>query len=412
MAGTRIEFAHILRGVAAGAVVISHLTYLIWRRPEAIGGLIAYPPVSKIIQSTEFMPVTDFGLPYFWGYFGVALFFLISGFVIPFSVSSMSRSGFAIARVFRIWPTYLVGLAVAVACIALNSTLAKNAFPFSPLEVLTNALIVPRWPTLTRSIDGIIWTLEIELFFYAVCVLLMDQIRRFDRRIFLLAALVVPLALFVGLQGGVLIRIGMPVYGLAVWVSTVSVYVCFMFCGVAFYYHYRDRLSLIGLFMAQAFLLAAFVTSMRVGVMAIQGWVAPICCLVAYGAFAVGYLARERISALPYWGRRPIYWMADISYPLYAVHGVLGYTIIVHAVEVGFPAWAAVLIALTAVLTLAVLIHWSVELPSQHYGKTLGVKMRPDRDSSTQYDPTAISRLNVETTSDTGPKLIIRPSRR
>ena len=75
MASRRIEFAHILRGIAAGAVVISHLTYLIWREPGIIGGLISYPALPRIIQDTQFVPVTDFGLPFFWGHFGVALFF-------------------------------------------------------------------------------------------------------------------------------------------------------------------------------------------------------------------------------------------------------------------------------------------------------------------------------------------------
>jgi len=411
MAGPRVEFAHILRGVAAAAVVTSHLTYMIWRKPEIIGDLIAYPPVTNIIQGTEFRPVTDFGLPYFWGYFGVALFFLISGFVIPFSVSSLSRSGFATARIFRIWPTYLVGLAVAVACIAVNSRLAGIAFPYSAGEVMLNALIVPRWPTLTRSIDGIIWTLEIEVFFYVTCVFLMDRIRRFDRRIFLVAALAVPLALLVSLASGVLIRLGMGVFGLANWASTVPVYVCFMFCGVGFYYHYRGRLGPLALFVVQLFLLVAFVTSMRVGVLATQGWLAPICYLIAYAAFALGYLARERISALPSWGLRPIYWLADISYPLYVVHGVLGYTVLAHAVEAGVPGWTAVAIALAVVLTLATIIHRAVELPSQSYGKAMAVKMPAVRDL-TQCDAAAISPLNVETTSATGPNLIIRPSRR
>lgn len=401
-----------LRGAAAGAVVLSHLTYLIWRQPDIIGGLIAYPPVPKIIKSAEFLPLPDFGLPYFWGYIGVALFFLISGFVIPFSVSTLSRTGFAIARLFRIWPTYLVGLSVALACIASNSKLAHNTFPFSPLEVLTNALIVPRWPTLTRSIDGITWTLEIEIFFYAGCALLMQYIRKLDRRIFLLPALIVPLTILFGSRGGGLIRFGMPIYALAYWVSTVPVYLCFMLCGVAFYYHYHGRLSYAGLFFLHAFLLAAFVTSMRIGALAMPDWTGPICYLVAYGVFTVGYLTRDRTSSLPISGRRPIFWLADISYPLYVIHGVLGYTLLVHALEIGMPGWAAVVATLAAVLTLAALLHRLIEMPSQSYGKILAAKMPPASYSGIQSDAAAISRLKVATTSETAPNSIIRPSRR
>ena len=74
MAHARIEFAHILRGFAASAVIVSHLGYLIWRQPEMIGALIAYPQVAGIIRGQNFIPITDFGVPYFWGHLGVALF--------------------------------------------------------------------------------------------------------------------------------------------------------------------------------------------------------------------------------------------------------------------------------------------------------------------------------------------------
>jgi peptidoglycan/LPS O-acetylase OafA/YrhL len=405
----RIEFAHILRGIAASAVVISHLTYLIWREPNAIGALISYPAVPKIIRSAQFSPITDFGLPYFWGHFGVALFFLISGFVIPFSVSSLSRSGFMAARIFRIWPTYLVGLVIAVTCIALNSARSNIAFPYSAVEVLTSALILPRWPTLTRSIDGIIWTLEIEIFFYGLCVVMMDLIRSFDWRIFLLTLLVVPLAYVVGSQGETLMGMGMPVYALAHWASAVPVYVSFMLCGTALYYHYRGHLARIELLMIHAFLLVAFVTSMRVGVLAEQGWTAPTCYLFAYAVFILSYLGRDWLATLPSWGRQPIYWLADISYPLYAVHGVLGYTILVHTIEAGISSWGAVAIALATVLAVAALVHRMIELPSQFFGKSLAFKLGPAQDLNSQSKATPISSPNVEMKSVTSPNSISGP---
>jgi peptidoglycan/LPS O-acetylase OafA/YrhL len=387
----RIEFAQYLRGIAASAVVLSHLSYLIWRHPDTIGGLISYPDVANVVRGAPFVPLTDFGLPYFWGYFGVALFFLISGFVIPFSVSSLSRPGFIVARILRIWPTYLVGLGIAVICIALNSRLSNIAFPFSPIEVVTNALIFPRWPTLTRSIDGIGWTLEIEIFFYAFCALAAKLVRDIDCRLFLLTLPVVPLAYFVRLRTGTLIGLGMPIYALANWISSVPVYICFMLCGTAFYYHYRGRLSSILLAALQAFLLLAFVAGSRVGVLASQGWSALVCYVIAYGAFAFGYFARERFAALPGWWRRPIDWIANISYPLYAVHGVLGYTILVHAIESGLPSWAAVAVAIAAVICIATLLHRTIELPTQFYGKTLAKSKWPIQPLKGQGEPAAIS---------------------
>ena len=165
-------------------------------------------------------------------------------------------------------------------------------------------------------------------------------------------------------------------------------------------------------FATQLFLLLIFVTAMRVGALAGLGWTPPICYSVAYCIFALAYFARRQISELPDWARRPFQSLADISYPVYVVHAVLGYTILVHTVEVGLTAWAAVAIACVAVLCLAVVVHYAIELPSQAYGKILAAKLVPTQALSGHPDPAAISRLNVEVTSVTGPKAIIRPSRR
>jgi peptidoglycan/LPS O-acetylase OafA/YrhL len=192
--GKRIEFAHLLRGVAAGSVVLFHFAYLIWQRPDIIGALISFPSLNSLVDRASFRGLPDFGLSLFWGHFGVALFFLISGFVIPFSMSSLSRAGFATGRILRIWPTYLVGLLVAVACIALNAALSGSAFPYTLGEVLTNALIIPRWPSLTKSIDGIVWSLEIEIFFYGFCILAATWLRLLDLRVFLFSIFAIPAA--------------------------------------------------------------------------------------------------------------------------------------------------------------------------------------------------------------------------
>ena len=93
--------------------------------------------MATVIRNIKFIPITDFGLAYFWGHFGVALFFIISGFVIPFSVASTTRAGFAVARVLRIWPTYLAGLAIAIFCVVINSGLSGKSFPYSSAETRT-----------------------------------------------------------------------------------------------------------------------------------------------------------------------------------------------------------------------------------------------------------------------------------
>ena len=160
----RILFAHLLRGIAAGSVLSHHYLYMIWEKPKSIGELIAQPALPELVGKVSHPGIPDFGLSAFWGHFGVALFFLISGFVIPFSVSSLSPLGFAVARALRIWPTYIVGFSITLLCLLLNSRGAGITFPYTVVDVLSHYLILPRWPMLAHPIDGIIWTLEIELF--------------------------------------------------------------------------------------------------------------------------------------------------------------------------------------------------------------------------------------------------------
>ena len=367
--GKRIAFADLLRGVAATSVVIFHFGYLIWLRPDIIGNLISFPGLDTLIGQASFAPLPSFGLSLFWGHFGVALFFLISGFVIPISIISLSRAGFVISRIFRLWPTYLVGLSVAIACVALNSQFSGGIFPYSTIEVLTNALIIPRWPSLTRSIDGIVWSLEVEIFFYAFCILMATWLRRLDLRPFLLSFPAVPAAYAASLGGPHLIGTNMLLFSFSHWASAMLTYVCFLLCGTVYYYNYRGRLGIAETLAAQAGLLLCFAISLKIGLLDVSDWSMVVSYLLGYAAFAIAYFSRDWIGALPMWVVNPLSFLADVSYPLYTVHGVLGYTLIGYLLAYGAPSGAAVGLAVCAVLAAAVVIHRLVEVPTHSFGK-------------------------------------------
>ncbi|WP_038953551.1 acyltransferase family protein, partial [Bradyrhizobium japonicum] len=108
-----------------------------------------------------------------WGAFGVALFFIISGFVMPFSFRSYGRADFLVARFFRIYPTYWVGLTVSLTVLMFCIHLAGDAtFPHTVAQLLIGYALGSRDILWEKSIDGIVWTLEIELKFYLVCALI------------------------------------------------------------------------------------------------------------------------------------------------------------------------------------------------------------------------------------------------
>jgi peptidoglycan/LPS O-acetylase OafA/YrhL len=96
-----------------------------------------------------------------FGRYGVDLFFIISGYVIPFSL--LGRTGravpaFAVSRVFRLYPMYWVALA---------GYLAFMPGPADGRLIAVNATLLHRFIG-ERELVGLSWTLQVELVFYAL----------------------------------------------------------------------------------------------------------------------------------------------------------------------------------------------------------------------------------------------------
>src|SRR5262249_26966605 len=97
-----------------------------------------------------------------YGFFGVELFFLISGFVICMSGMGRSLGDFFVARVVRLYPAYWFGVLATSAAVALWPLLDGRP---GYRDVLTN-LTMLQTPLGTANVDGVYWTLWVELRFY------------------------------------------------------------------------------------------------------------------------------------------------------------------------------------------------------------------------------------------------------
>lgn len=89
----RIDYLDLLRVVAISAVIAFHYLFSAIARGRT--------------PSVEFSPVADWAR---YGYFGVELFFMISGFVVVTSVSSLSFKQFLTKRFLRLYPMYWISL--------------------------------------------------------------------------------------------------------------------------------------------------------------------------------------------------------------------------------------------------------------------------------------------------------------
>jgi len=151
----RQRYAHLdaLRAVAALAVMVEHLFGDLLRQAPAATG-----PMSTLARSV----VENLSL----GRFGVVLFFLISGFVVPFSITGeRPLRHFAISRLFRLYPAFWLALAVLAAMAWLSGDVPGTA------TVLANLTMAP--PLFGQPwLSPIHWTLFVELVFYGLVALL------------------------------------------------------------------------------------------------------------------------------------------------------------------------------------------------------------------------------------------------
>ena len=150
-----------LRGVAILLVVWYHVWQITW--------------LPAPLTQLEFLPETGFA--------GVDLFFFISGFVIsyPFLVTAAAGTTqpgwrrFAYRRFIKIVPSYALSIAVLVAV-----GYAHFASPTDALaQLATHLLFVHTWWSSTfGAINGVLWSLAVEVQFYVIFPLLWWCFRR------------------------------------------------------------------------------------------------------------------------------------------------------------------------------------------------------------------------------------------
>ncbi|UGQ45469.1 acyltransferase family protein [Massilia endophytica] len=345
-------FANQLRGIAAMLVVMTHYfgTYF------AEQSLLAARTFSPELHFKPGAWVRMFELPY-QGPFGVAIFFLISGFVIPFSLRKASVPGFLVHRALRIFPTYAACLAIGTFAIWCSARYWGQAFSYDLGVLAANALLVHNVLGVP-SMDAVNWTLAIEIKFYLLAALFSTL---FYRRTPWLLGLVA-LAAY-----GTWKFATTP--GLAPILTTVTMelnYIVFMVTGIQFYQHVTGLISTRALVVRSLLVVGAFSFTWSIGPQ--QGqfpWVT-VWYYCAYLVFGACYFLRERFRA-----SRVLDFFAAVSYPLYCVHSLMGYCLLKVLMANGLPFGAAVLVALPCAIAAAYAVHVAVEEPTNQAGRYL-----------------------------------------
>ena len=311
----RYEEIDVLRGLAALCVLLSHYTSFGVRYLGASAGL---------------------DLQY--GYYAVELFFIISGFVIFFTIERCgSWREFAVLRCTRLFPTYWAALTlmVVIEAAALGEKIWWHGY-LANMTMLQEFLGV-------KDLDDVYWSLAVEIAFYVDMAILfrLGLLRRPEpvAALWLVAALLWP-------------GVDTPVVAMLPWFLRPFVlsWAPFFVIGMMLY-----RISSRGPTRPRMAIIVAAI--------AVEAWTHG----VADGAIALaqaGIVAAALMGWLRFLVSPTTLWLGAISYPLYVSHRNIGYFCLRYLHQIGWSNAGALLATIPAMLILATLLSQLVERPA------------------------------------------------
>lgn len=361
----RLPWANSLRGVAAALVLIGHL-------------IIGVVPMQLFAQSSVrfelSQPLNDdldlqrLGTGIDMMGAGVCLFFLLSGLVISRSLRRYSRSGFLVGRCLRLLPTYAAGYLAIVAAVSALAAINGRPHPFGWGEVAGLVPGLPQVLGLSVIPNDVAWTLVVEMTFYSLCLILF-------RRLLTSAWVLIGVAFGCVAAQFILLHVtwqAVPFAGLRdLWLVALP-FIPVLLIGVRLDgvdprrgLSWLDAAVLV--VMVAAFL---WMTSFRVwwpfSPLGVNG--AGLTYQLTFVLTIVVFIVIWRWAGQRFDGPF-LRGLAAISYPLYVVHLMVGWVLILGLAAAGVPLIAAQAVALAAVVVLAWLLHVGVEDPSHRVGQ-------------------------------------------
>ena len=299
------------------------------------------------------------------GQAGVGFFFLLSGFILTYTYSgALNAQGsvlrFYVARFARVYPAYLVSIALALPVVAVYGSLAwDKSSPAVRVDALVaQVLAVQAWfprEEIYLGINSPAWSISVEAFFYALFPLLIGSLSRAfatsgARAVFTMAALTWACAAAV---------FAIP-HHTDVWTTYIFPpvrlvdFVVGMLLGMAFLRGYRLPGPATAWEIAAVCAIAAAVVAIPHVPAGLQYslWPLPFwAALIAIVALRGGAISRLL-------SHRAFVHLGEISYAFYLVH-----LSVLMVVEHIVPAPVVSVVALAASLAVAWLLHVSVERP-------------------------------------------------
>ncbi|MFI9151853.1 acyltransferase family protein [Streptomyces sp. NPDC053367] len=287
--------------------------------------------------------------PSAYGWLGVELFFMISGFVICMSCWGRTVPEFFVSRVIRLFPAYWLAVIATTAVVAL---MPGGIDPLAWRDVLVN-LTMLQWPMGVEHVDGVYWTLWAELRFYLLFALVVWRGVTYRRVVAFCCVWATAALLATGYDLGALDHL------------LVVPHCWFFIAGLGFFLIHRfgSNLLLWGIVglsfvMGQQTVMQTWRRTLdRVGDN-VPGWGVAVLITVFYVVMAgvsLGWFRRVDWRWLPAAGA--------LTYPLYLLHESIGWEIF-HRFQGSADQWVLLGVTVVGMLVLAHLVHRWVERPA------------------------------------------------
>jgi peptidoglycan/LPS O-acetylase OafA/YrhL len=297
-----------------------------------------------------------------FGFLGVAIFFLLSGYIISEVSTRESRAQFAIKRFLRIYPALIVSVLVLVGIDRIRPSFGLSDHSFGLAQSLWAMTLINYVRTAEGPVNGVAWSLVVEVLFYGLVFLCLPLLKRRP----LVAVSVELLVVFVVILMAKDFPIDAHQPNFFLLAASVA-YLPLLFIGQAVWLWRSGRTD--GR-VASAIILVSwllFVLGMR---RIHTSFLEPansygVSVIVAVVLFVVAVINEDRIR-LPRW----IAAISVVSYSAYLVHGPLT-EIVMDRLEPTFPFTVNLVIALLVLAVVALLMWRMVELPSQGFARWL-----------------------------------------
>lgn len=326
------------------------------------------------VYADRFGYTSPLGFEWPFGAYGVEMFFILSGFVNSMSLLRRGKPrDFVAARMIRIVPIFLF---VIIGNLWVMSYPPLSSQPVTTPQFLANLTLMPRVFGY-EALDPVMWTLQVEMMFYATLVILfkIGALRRY----------------FIG--WGTLLALSLLIcptldslqatYGHSVWFGSATALRRLML------------LDFVPLF-AIGFLLYMIKTDVGTKWQNMLGIVAAACVFhsIDHGkhnpvatVLIIGLVTASAYGRVPILRLRPLVFVSTISYALYLFHNNLGCILIHRFDTAGIPPRVCFLIALVFAFSLATIVTLRIEQPLTNQLRRLWERYR----SGKQAESSAVS---------------------